>query len=141
MATFSLCSNVQSTTRSSQRADIAAPNFEPMLLLCRPHLSLQAKYNGDVLTMLKLQIYHQTMTKSRHRFSLCSRFAGLPSRLAKTHRTCTVRSSLRMHLYDPGLGPGNLVCAYGTTILTNRESSELVGECIFYALQVKTQAI
>ena len=31
------------------------------------------------------------------------------------------------------LGPGNLVCAHGT-ILTNRESSELVGERIFYAL-------
>ena len=32
------------------------------------------------------------------------------------------------------LGPGNLVCAHGTTILTNRESSKLVGERIFYAL-------
>ena len=39
------------------------------------------------------------------------------------------------------LGPGNLVCAHGTTILTNRESSELVGERIFYALQVRTQTI
>ena len=36
------------------------------------------------------------------------------------------------------LGPGNLVCAHGTTILT---SSELVGECIFYALQVRTRTI
>ena len=35
------------------------------------------------------------------------------------------------------LGPGNLVCAHGT-ILT---SSELVGECIFYALQVRIQTI
>ena len=34
------------------------------------------------------------------------------------------------------LGPGNLVCAHSTTILTNHESSELVGERIFYALQV-----
>ena len=32
-------------------------------------------------------------------------------------------------------GPGNLVCAHSTTILTNHESSELVGERIFYALQ------
>ena len=31
------------------------------------------------------------------------------------------------------LGPGNLVCAHGTTILTNREPSELVEECVFYA--------
>ena len=29
------------------------------------------------------------------------------------------------------LGLGNLVCAHSTTILTNHESSELVGECIF----------
>ena len=35
-------------------------------------------------------------------------------------------------LWPPG--PGNLVCAHGTTILTNYESSELVGECIFYAV-------
>ena len=39
------------------------------------------------------------------------------------------------------LGPGNLVCAHGTTILTNNESSELVGERIFYALQVRTRTI
>ena len=39
------------------------------------------------------------------------------------------------------LGPGNLVCAHGTTILTNRESSELVGDRIFYALQVRTRTI
>ena len=39
------------------------------------------------------------------------------------------------------LGPGNLICAHGTTILTNRESSELVEECILYALQVRTWTI
>ena len=39
------------------------------------------------------------------------------------------------------LGLGNLVCAHGTTILTNRDSSELVGERIFYALQVRTRTI
>ena len=38
------------------------------------------------------------------------------------------------------LGPGNLVCAHGT-ILTNRESSELVAEHIFCALQVRTWTI
>ena len=36
---------------------------------------------------------------------------------------------------------GNLVCAHGIPILTNRESSELVGERIFYALQISTQTI
>ena len=30
-----------------------------------------------------------------------------------------------------------LVCAHGTAILANRGPSELVAECIFYALQVK----
>ena len=39
------------------------------------------------------------------------------------------------------LGSGNLVCAHGTTILTNCESSELVEEHIFYALQVRTRTI
>ena len=34
----------------------------------------------------------------------------------------------RMHLY------GTIVCAYGTTILTNCEPSELVGKCIFCTL-------
>ena len=37
--------------------------------------------------------------------------------------------------------PSILVCAHGTTILTNHEPSDLVGECIFYALQVRTQTI
>ena len=39
------------------------------------------------------------------------------------------------------LGPGNLVCAHGTTILTNHESSELVGERILYAIQIRTGII
>ena len=34
-----------------------------------------------------------------------------------------------------------LVCAHGTTILTNRETSELVEKYIFYALQVRTRTI
>ena len=40
----------------------------------------------------------------------------------------------------PGLDQA-LICAHGTTILTNREPSELVGERIFYALQVRTRTI
>ena len=48
--------------------------------------------------------------------------------------------SSRMHLYDMvPIGPGKLDFAHGTTILTNREPSKLVGECIFYALQVRTR--
>ena len=39
------------------------------------------------------------------------------------------------------LGHGTLVCAHGTTILTNHEPSELVGDRIFHALQVRTQTI
>ena len=34
-----------------------------------------------------------------------------------------------------------LVCAYGTANLTNRGPHELVKECIFHALQVKTRTI
>ena len=34
-----------------------------------------------------------------------------------------------------------LVCAHGTSILTNRGASELVAEHIFYALQVRTRTI
>ena len=34
-----------------------------------------------------------------------------------------------------------LICAHGTTMLTNCEPSELVGERIFYALQVRTRTI
>ena len=34
-----------------------------------------------------------------------------------------------------------LVCGHSTTILTNREHSELVDECIFYALQVRTRTL
>ena len=34
-----------------------------------------------------------------------------------------------------------LVCAYGTTVLTNCEPSKLVLECIFCALQERTQMV
>ena len=58
-----------------------------MLLYNRLSVStcMQAKsscsFNGDVLTpRLKRRIYHQAMTKSRHRLSLRSRLGGLLSR-------------------------------------------------------------
>ena len=50
------------------------------------------------------------------------------------------RSLENASLWPLGLG-SDLVCAHGTTIVTNRESSELVGERIFYALQVRTRTI
>ena len=34
-----------------------------------------------------------------------------------------------------------LVCAHSTAILTNRGASELVEDCIFYALQVRARII
>ena len=124
------------------------PVSTPRMRRWRPHPSLQAKSscsnslcNGDVLTPFERRIYHQTMTKSRHHLSLRPRIGGLPRRPVETRGACAARSSSRMHLYAWPLGPGNLVCAHDTTILTNRESSELVGERIFYALQVRTRTI
>ena len=123
----------------------AAPNFEPMLLWCRPHPSLQPKSscsnspcNGDILTLLKRRIDHQTMTKNRPRLSLRLRLGGLPSR--PVEMSSTLCHSLKLKYDNASLwpiGPGNLVCAHGTTILTNCEPSKLVGECIFYALQAR----
>ena len=127
----------------------AAPNFEPMPCyygVDHTPSSLQAKSscsnspcNGDILTPLEHQIYHQTMTKNRYRLSLRSRFGGLPSRPVKT-AWCLHRSLELVNASLWPLGPGNLICAHGT-ILTNRESFELVGERIFYALQVRTWTI
>ena len=97
MATFSLRSNVKSTTRPWQRADITS-GFARGSVACR---------------------------------------AGLLKRtaLAPLARAQECNASLWP------LGPSNLVCAHSTTILTNRESSELVGERIFYALQIRTRII
>ena len=126
-----------------------APNFEPMLLWCRPHPSLQPKSscsnspcNGDILTLLERRIYHKTMTKNRPHLSLRSRLGGLPSR--PVEMSGTLRHSLKLDHENASLwpiGPGNLVCAHGTTILTNYEPSKLVEECIFYAFQVRTQTL
>ena len=116
-------------------------------LWCRPHPSLQAKSsysnsqcNGDVLTPLERRIYHQTMTKCRHRLSLRSRLVGLLSRPVETQGACAARLSSGTWCISVALGLGNSICAHGT-ILTNRESSQLVGERIFYALQVRTRTI
>ena len=106
----------------------AALNFEPMLLWCRPHPSLQAKSNclnspcnGDVLTLLKRRIYHQTMTKNRSPLSLRSRLSGLPSRPVET------RGALRRSLENASLwplGPGNLVSCLASLSHAENESGE-----------------
>ena len=93
MATFSLCSNVESTTRLWQRTDLVS-RFA----------------RGSVARGLHAE---QASRNAR-------RFAPF------------VRECISM---------ATLVCAHGTTILTNREPSELVGERIFYALQVRTRTI
>ena len=68
------------------------------------------------------------MTKNRR--------AGLLKRRGALRRSLELKNASLWPLV-----PGNLVCAHGTTILTNREPSELVEERIFYALQVRTQTI
>ena len=81
MAMFSLCSNIESTTRPWQRA------ASPLALLEVRWPAQQACRN---------------MRRLRHSLELKN-----------------------ASLWP--LGPGNLVCAHGTTISTIRESSELVG--------------
>ena len=105
---------------------------------CRPRVA--APCNGDTLTPLERQVYHQTMTKSRPSSPLASLEARWPAEQA-----CRNARRRSLELENASLWPlgpgGNLVCAHGTPILTNRESSELVGERIFYALQVRTRTI
>ena len=71
--------------------------------------------------------YHQAMMKNRPRLSLHSRLGGLLSRPVET-RGASCRSFRR-----ECISMATLVCAHGP--------SELVEECIFYALQVRTRTI
>ena len=119
---------------------------------CRPRAAAWTYHvlNGDVLALLECRIYHQTMTKNRLHLLLCSRLSGLLSRPVETRGA--LRRSLKnlecvsMPLYRPW-HPCLCTCAQtrmpGTTIniLTDCKPSELVGECIFYAHQVRTQTI
>ena len=117
----------------------AAPNFEPTLLWCRPHPSLQAKSSCsthhlmaiDVITLFKCPIYHQIMTKNRTHLSLRSRLSGLPSRRVETCDVLRRSFVLENESLWP-LGPSNLVCAHGKTILTNCELSKLIGESVYF---------
>ena len=72
------------------------------------------------------------MTKNRPRLSLPSRLECWQASQNVRHFAPFARECVSM---------ATLVCAHGTTILTNREPSELVEECILYALQVRTRTI
>ena len=109
-----------------------------MLLWCRQHPSLQAKSsclnslcNGNLLALLECRIYHQTMTKNNPRLSLRSRLGGLLSRPLEMR---AVHSRMRLYGHM-----ATLICARGTTILTNREPFEFVAERIFCDLQIRTR--
>ena len=94
--------------------------------------------NGYVLTLLERRIY----LPPDHDKEQTSPLASLEARWPAEQACRSLRRSLELKnasLWP--LGPGNLVCTHSTMILTNRESSELVGEHIFYALQVRTRTI
>ena len=72
-----------------------------------------------------------------------SPFASLKARLPteQASRNAQRFAPFARECVSMPLGPGILFCAHGTTILTNCEPSELVRECIFYTLQVRTRTI
>ena len=107
------------------------PHYRPLKL---------TMYISMVTFSLRLDI--ESMTRPQQRADITSRFArGSMAEQACQNLRCLRRSLTLENASLWPLGPGNIVCAYGTTILTNRESSELVGERIFYALQVRTRII
>ena len=99
---------------------------------CRPRTLFELIMYGNILSC---RIYHHTKTKNRPHLS---RLSGLLSRSLKTRGAlCCLFENVSLW----PLGHDTLLCAHGTIILTNHEPSELVGECIFYAFQVRTQTI
>ena len=80
------------------------------------------------------------MTKNRPHLLLRSRLGGLLSRPVETCSALRRLLELENASLWP-LGPGNLVCAHSTAILTNCGPSELVEERIFYAVQVRAPTI
>ena len=104
-----------------------ALNFEPMLLWCRPHPSLQAKSSCLNSPCIKWRCSLSSnlppdYDKNRPQLLLRLRLSGLLSRPLKTRGT--PRCLLKNASLWP-LGHGTLVCAHGTTILTNCEPSRL----------------
>ena len=105
-----------------------------MLLWCRPHPSYSnscLSCNDNVLVLLELRIYPDSMTKNKPHLSLHSKLGGL---LSRPLETC----SASYHLLS-NASMATLVRAHSTAILTNREPSKPVVEGIFYALQVRTK--
>ena len=105
-----------------------------LVSLHRPHPSMQVNSscsNSTAMATFSLcWIYHQAMTKNRSRLLLCSRLGSTLENAR--HLVPFVQECISI---------ATLVCAHGTANLTNRGPSELVEECIFCALQVRTQTI
>ena len=104
---------------------------------CRPRATAQTRC---VMATFALRSNVESTTRPWRRadYIITSRFArgsvACRAGLSKLRHLCRSLELENASLWP--LGPGNLVCTHGTTILTNRESSELVGEhIIFYALQ------
>ena len=108
----------------------AAQNLTLLVFLRvrRSHPSIQQllELATAMATFSLCQIYHQAMTKNRPCLSLCSRLGSL---LSWPPFAPFIQERISM---------ATLVCAYSTANLTNRGPSELVEECIFYSLQVRT---
>ena len=118
----------------------AAKNFELMLLWCRPHPSLALHAESSCsLPSHSARILNPPPDHDKEQTSpLALLKARWPVEPACQNARC-LRHLLELEntsLWP--LGPGNLVCAHGTTILTNHESSELVGERILYAIRIRT---
>ena len=116
-------------------------NFEPMLLWCRPHTSLQAKSSCSnspckwqrscsAQTSNLPPVYDKEQTSS-----LTSLEARWSTEQASSNTQCFTLFTREC------VSMATLICAHGTTILTNYEPSELIAECIFCVLQARTWTI
>ena len=117
-------------------------NSEPVIAWATPLIPDQKQLlerwcNGNILASLECRYYWTIdagMTKnSPPRLLLRSRLGGLLSRPLECKTLHASHS--RMHLCD------HHVFAHGSTVLINPEHSKLFAECIFYALQDRTQTI
>ena len=120
---------------------VAARTLNLLVLLRRPNPSIQVNteqlhaqthhWSGNVLAQIECWIYHQRTTKNR---STSSRFAR--GSVARGLQAFWTPNAWRFALFVRGcISMATVVCAHGTATLTNRGPSELVEECIFYALQ------
>ena len=114
----------------------------------RSYPSLQAKSGCSNSLCIKWRRSHSAWTLNLppdHDKEQISPFASLEARWPAEQACRNARHLRRLLELENAslwpLGPGNLVCAHGTTTLINHESSELVVERIFYALQIRTRTI